>query len=441
MKRPGAACLATARRRADAKQNIGRLELGGAQRVVQHRGVVVQPRGGRVPLGPERDAGARAGERDQRMHRPHRLDVEREARAPGRKLAVGFGGLRRRGSPRTARSRCPAGSRTAPRRSSAARPDRCAASADPAARRPAASVVRASAPSVAASSRSALSCGGVSGVIVGAAGGCALERRAAIGRRRTVRRGATRTRMLRRVARLQLRRDTFREIGRLLGRERRSHRQQLVRRARERVGEMLDARRVRERQRRARRIGTVGRRQATSGGADARCGAVSSAQVFSTWRNTSSAALRSPAGAGACRRRGGGATSAAFPAATRGSNSTPERTNACFTSAGGEILIERHAQRGDLLGGGADRRRHGSASGGALRDLLDIGKQRREAALLRGRGAHRFAERALGRDDLRRAARGGCGARAGARRAAHRATTRRVDPAPAPCPAAPARAR
>ena len=123
------------------------------------------------------------------------------------------------------------------------------------------------------------------------------------------------------------------------------------------------------------------------------------------------------------RRRAAATISAAFPAATRGSNSTPERTNACFTSAA--VRLSSSGTRSAATCSAAARTGAGigSASRGALRDRLDIGKQRREAALLRGGGAHRLAERTLGRDDLRLLLRccGGC-ARAGAIGGASRRT-------------------
>jgi hypothetical protein len=74
---------------------------------------------------------------------------------------------------------------------------------------------------------------------------------------------------------------------------------------------------------------------AAGGGAEGRAGSVSALHAFSTCRNTISAAFRSLPGAGMADVPDGlvGNCSGSFAAAAFASSSTPERANACFTSA------------------------------------------------------------------------------------------------------------
>ena len=96
---------------------------------------------GRRPLRPHPHRGLVADQRDQRMNRPGRLDIERESRPPHPLGGLDVLARRHRGKSRTAPSPCPAASQTEFRNSSAAqscRPSAPKCRCGPAARPPAA---------------------------------------------------------------------------------------------------------------------------------------------------------------------------------------------------------------------------------------------------------------------------------------------------------------
>ena len=314
-----------------------------AQRIGELGRVVAQLRRGVGALGPQRHGGARADQRDLRMHRADRLDVEREARTPrrlgpfGRRAAAVARDLEL-GDSRALRGRERHLEQPAWSRCVAVRAWRLHG---PAATRPAARSGARSRASVSLSSTLPMSRGGMSAEIDGAAAGCAGGRRAAIRRRR--RGGAWWTR----VGGLRRRRPARRR-GVLLGHDRGGD---------------------------ANILGGVAGRQH---GRRRRRGSAS--QILSTLRSTTSAALMSSAGPGAARRRH---SPAAGHARLEKKTGTSERL---LEAVGRNVSFERRLQGEQPFGGLAHRLRK------PRRECRNrgVGKQRRKpASVARPRSAPR----------------------------------------------------